>query len=135
MEKWGTDHMDLRQLIKSDFDIDFPISGGTGNSHDNPIVIHKQVPNDYVSVEYGILRCLGIGRRIEWKVIQQSLIEHDGRKFDQLKIETKETTESEVVTQIENYYFDITECFGSSWTINGEQTSNVSKSQDDNKIR
>ena len=44
--------MDLRQLLKADFDIDFPISGGTGNSRDNPIVIHKQVPNDYTSVEY-----------------------------------------------------------------------------------
>jgi len=103
--------MDLRQLLKADFDIDFPISGGTGNSRDNPIVIHRQVPNDYTSVEYGILRCLGIGRRMEWKVIQQSIIEHNGRTLDQLKIETKETTESEVVTQIENYYFDITECF------------------------
>jgi len=106
--------MDLRELLKADFDIDFPISGGTGNSLDNPIVIHKQVPNDYTSVEYGILRCLGIGRRIEWKMIRQSIFEYNGRTLDQLKIETKETAESEIVTQIENYYFDITECFGSS---------------------
>jgi len=106
--------MDIRQLLMADFDIDFPISGGPGNSRDNPIVIHMQVPNDYTSVEYGILRRLGMGRRITWKMIQQSIFEHNGRALDQLKIETKETTENEVITQVENYYFDITECFGSS---------------------
>jgi hypothetical protein len=106
--------MDLRQLLKADFDIDFPISGGIGNSRDNPIVIHRMVPNDYTSVEYDILRCLGTGRRIEWKVIKQSLLNHNGRTLDQLKLETKEITEDEVITQLENYYFDITECYGSS---------------------
>ena len=103
--------MNLRELLKADFDLDFPISGGTGNSRDNPIVIHRVEPNDYVSVEYGILRCLGIGRRIEWKVIHQSCFDHSGRTLDQLKIEIKENTENEVITTIENYYFDITECF------------------------
>lgn len=102
--------MDLRQLLKTDFDIDFPISGGTGNSFDNPIVIQKQIPNDYTSAEYGILRCLGVGRRIEWKVIKQNVMHHNGRTLDQLKIETKQLTDTEVITQIENYYFDITEC-------------------------
>ena len=102
--------MDLKERLAEDFDIDFPISGGTGNSRDNAIVIHRQIPNDYTAVEYGILRCLGIGRRIEWKVIQQGVLKHIGRTLDQLKIETKETTETEVVTRIENYYFDITDC-------------------------
>jgi len=105
---------DLKLLLKADFGIDFPISGGMGNSRDNPIVIHRQVPNEYTSVEYGILRCLGIGRRLEWKVIQQSMFDHNGKTLDQLKIETKETTEDEIITQIENYYFDLTECYGNS---------------------
>ncbi len=106
--------MELKQLLQADFDIDFPISGGMGNSRTDPIIIHRQVPNDYTSVEYGILRCLGIGRRIEWKMIQQSVFDHNERTLDQLKIETKETTDAEVIIQIENYYFDITECYGRS---------------------
>lgn len=104
--------INLRELLKADFGIDFPISGGAGNSIDSPIIIHRQNPNDYVGVEYGILRCLGIGRRIEWEFIQQSLLDVDGRIIEQMKIETKETTETEIITQVENYYFDITECFG-----------------------
>lgn len=110
--------MDLRQVLKADFDIDYPISGGMGNSIDNPIIIHRQIPNDYTSVEYGILRCLGVGRRIEWKIVLQTLLEHNGRMVDRIKIETTQTTEDEVITQIENYYFDITECFGRGNTEN-----------------
>jgi hypothetical protein len=102
--------MTLKALLKQDFNIDFPISGGFGNSRDQPIIIHREDPNDYTSVEYGILRCLGIGRRIEWKVNQQTTIKHEGRTLDQMKIETKQTTDDEIITQIENYYFDITEC-------------------------
>ena len=102
--------MDLRKLLHQDFDIDFPISGGIGNSRDTPIIIHRRVPNDYTSVEYAILKCLGIGRGIEWKLLQQALLQHNGRTLDQIKIETRETTEDEIITQIENYYFDITEC-------------------------
>ena len=66
--------MDLRELLKTYFDIDFPITGGTGNSIDNPIIIQKVEPNDYTSVEYGIIRCLGVGRGIEWKFLKQELI-------------------------------------------------------------
>lgn len=103
--------MTPRELLKRDFGIDFPISGGFGNSRESPIIIHRQDPNDYTSVEYGILRCLGIGRGIKWKLLQQSLLEHEGRMLDQMKIETVELTPTEQITQVENYYFDITECF------------------------
>lgn len=104
--------INLRELLRTDFGTDFPISGGTGDSRDAPIIIHYQQPNDYVGVEYGVLRCLGLGRRIEWELLQQSLIEYNGRKLEQMKIETKETTETDIITQVENYYFDITDCFG-----------------------
>ena len=102
--------MDLKQFLRQDFGVDFPISGGMGNSRDNPIHIHRIEPNDYTSVEYGVLGCLGRIRSIEWKLLQQSTLHHNGRTLDQLKIETREVTATEIITQIENYYFDITEC-------------------------
>ena len=102
----------LEELLKRNFGIEYPISGGTGNSKDNPIVIHYEFPNDYTSVEYGVIRCIAIGRRIQFKVIQQLLIHHNGRKLDQLKIEAKWVENGQLITQIENYYFDITECLG-----------------------
>lgn len=107
-----SEQINLREMLLVDFEIDFPISGGTGNSRDNPILIHYQVPNDYVGVEYGVLQCLGVGRGIEWKFLQNLIFEHNGRRIEQMKIETKWRTETELITQIENYYFDLTECFG-----------------------
>ena len=104
--------MTLKDLLEQDFGRPLPISGGDGNSIDNPIIIHKTPMNDYVGVEYYILKCLGIGRRIKLKMLGQMLLEHDGKKIDQIKIETEELTETQVITTVENYYFDITECFG-----------------------
>lgn len=103
-------NVDVRHLLERDFNIDFPISGGPGNSRDRAIKIHRTLPNDYTSVEYGILRCLALGRGVTWKLIQQSTLHQNGRTLDQLKIETEEITEKEIITQVENYYFDISEC-------------------------
>ena len=103
--------MTLKDLLEKDFKVDLPISGGFGNSIDNAIIIHRDEINDYVGTEYFILKCLGTGRRIEWKILGQELLMIDIKKIDKIKIETKQLTESEIITQIENYYFDITDCF------------------------
>lgn len=104
--------MDLRSLLKKDFDVDLPISGGTGNAITNPIVVHREVPNDYVGVEYAILKFLGIGRGIGWKMLSQKLMHHENRVIDKVRIETVRTTPAEEERTVEAYYFDITECYG-----------------------
>ena len=72
--------MTLKELLDKDFGVDLPISGGTGNSIDNPIVIHRTVINDYTDTEYFILKCIGIGRRITWKILQQELLYNNYKK-------------------------------------------------------
>lgn len=104
--------MTLKELLQLDFGVDLPISGGYGNSIENPIIIHKAEINDYVGTEHFILNCLGKGRQIEWKFLKQELLNHNNKNIDKIKIETKEKTELEIITQIENYYFDISDCFG-----------------------
>ena len=106
--------MTLRELIKLDFDAELEISGGIGNSLENSIIIHRTSLNDYVGTEYFILKCLGAGRRVEWKIIGQELLSANEKKIDKIKIQTIETTAQEIITQIENYYFDITECLDNS---------------------
>ena len=103
--------MNLKELLEADFGKKFPISGGSGNSIENALVIHNQDVSDYVGLEYYILSCLGTGRKIEWRRLGQQLVESNGRKIDKIKIETKKVTRTEVITQIENYYFDISEFF------------------------
>lgn len=104
--------MTLKDLLEKDFGVEIPISGGFGNSLENAIIIHRVGINDYVETEHFILECLGKGRRIKWKVLRQELLFHNNKTVDKIKIETRQYTESEIITQIESYYFDITECFG-----------------------
>lgn len=80
--------MDIRKLLLDDFGVDLPISGGQGNSIDNPVVIEKTGMNDYVGTEYAILKYLGIGRGLEWKKLQQEYLIHNNRHIDKIKIET-----------------------------------------------
>jgi len=105
--------MTIREMLKEDFGVDLPIKGGSGNSIDNPVILIKtEGPNAYVDVEYAYLKYLGLGRSIEWKTLSQELVFHGDRKIDKLRIETKQHTDTEIITQIEAYYFDITEVFG-----------------------
>jgi hypothetical protein len=105
-------NMTLKELLKKDFQVELPISGGTGNSIDNPIIIHRVGINDYTGTEHFILDCLGKGRRIKWRILGQELLFHENKKIDKIKIQTQQVAGTEIITQVENYYFDITECFG-----------------------
>jgi len=103
--------MTLRNLLKQDFGVDLPISGGFGNSIDNPVIIERSNGiNDYASTEYFILKCLAEERKIKWKTIGQECLTHRNRKIDRIKIEVALTTPIETITTTENYYFDITDC-------------------------
>lgn len=123
--------MTLKEILKSYFGVELPISGGTGNSIDNAIIIHREGMNDYVGTEYAILKYIGKVRNIEWKTLGQELLNHNNRKFDKIKIETKETTVSETKTQVENYYFNITECFD----LNEKQENTFDEKETLDKIK
>jgi hypothetical protein len=110
----------LRKLINEDFGIDLPIKGSTGNSIENPVIIEWTPNDDFVSVEFAYLRCIGMARGIEWKFISQKQMNHDGKKIDRLTIKTRQFGLSEIITQQENYYFDITD-----WIDKSPTDSNV----------
>ena len=118
--------MTLREMINQTFGVDLPIRGGNGNSIENAIIIEFQVPmNDYISTEYEVLNYIGIGLGIKWNLIQQELIFEYDKTYDKLIIEIRPLDGSGIASQIENYYFDITECFGI--TILEEQPSEEDK--------
>jgi hypothetical protein len=104
--------LSIRERLLKDFGVNLQISGGLGNSLENAVVIQYGVPNDYVSIEYAYLKYLGFGRGIQWRVIQQELVQTDDKTYDKIKIETLQKDGDETIKQIENFYFDITECFG-----------------------
>jgi hypothetical protein len=103
--------MELKELLIKDFGVELPISGGFGNSIMNSIIIHKADNNDQVEIEHLVLKCLGNGRGIEWEILEVETRSYGKRKIDKIKIKTKQLTDSEIITQFENFYFDITEFF------------------------
>lgn len=100
-----------KDIIKPDRSINLLIKSGTSNSIDDPIIIKKSKKYDCVKVEYALLDFISEKREIEWKLLEQKLIIHEKKRIDILKIETKQFMEQEIITKIEDYYFDITECF------------------------
>jgi hypothetical protein len=103
--------MELKDLLNKDFEVELPISGGFGNSIENSIIIHKADKNDQVEIEHLVLKCLGNGRGVEWEILEIETCSYDERKIDKIKIKTMQLTDYEIITQIENFYFDITEFF------------------------
>ncbi|MEO7044254.1 MAG: hypothetical protein ABI091_03030 [Ferruginibacter sp.] len=101
----------LKDLIKIDRGINLPILGGSGKSIDDAIIIEKSEEYNCVNVEYILLDffCEVIGN--EWKLLEQHLSHHNDRRIDILKIETTQIVVEEIIIEIENYYFDVTDCF------------------------
>ena len=62
--------MIFREIIKTQFGVDLPISGGIGNSIENAVVIERTPLNDYVSVEHQVLKYIALVRELlDWKII------------------------------------------------------------------
>lgn len=119
--------MNLKELLNKDFGIELPISGGFGNSISNSIIIHKTDRNNKVEIEHFVLQCLGKGRGIDWEILEIETSSFGNRKIDKVKIKTKELTESEIITQIENFYFDITEFFEKEGKTHFNEVETIAK--------
>jgi len=100
-------NMSLKELLMRDFGYDLKISGGYGKSRDDPIILADSNLVLASLTEMTVIRALGKGRQILWRSIAKNPINHDGMLLEQLKIETKEITDDEIITQRENYYFNI----------------------------
>lgn len=103
-------HLSVRQMLKRDFGVDLPISGGIGNSINNPVIIEPQAGTDYRQVENDYLKYVCMGRKVIWEFIGRDPVGRGDRRMDKVRIGTQEFTPEEVITQVEHYYFDITDC-------------------------
>jgi hypothetical protein len=94
---------DINELINNQEGL-LPISGGIGNSINNPIIINAGTA-DYVSVEYEVLARIFKLFGKKWEIAKQELMEKDGRSYDKFGIIFN--GESGV---LHNHYFDVTDC-------------------------
>lgn len=92
----------LRMELRNASGLDFPISGGTGQSLEDAIILHH-LPMAYaVGIENSLLNTLAKARGFRWRLERQYLMEKDGRHYDRMDIMTAPGGAA-------TYYFDITE--------------------------
>lgn len=94
-------------MLKRDFNLEPNISGGFGQTRDDPVVLLDSDPIDASMTQMQVLKGLGMGKGILWRILERNPIVVGSANIEQIVIETKELKESEIITQQENYYFDV----------------------------
>ena len=95
----------VRVMLERDFGYELDISGGGGRTIDEPMLLQSTSYDDALHTQMLVLRGLGIGRGVFWRILGTELIATGLGKIHRKKIETKKVGEKNVVTQVENYYF------------------------------
>ncbi|RPD38378.1 hypothetical protein [Chitinophaga barathri] len=103
-------HKSLRERLSALFNVSLPISGGSGETIDEPIIISITGCALFVEVQYHVLELIWKSRGLPWEVHKQNLIEHQDRTIDKLVIKTREVSEDHISYRYENFFFDITDC-------------------------
>jgi hypothetical protein len=101
--------MSFRKTIKNKFGVDLPIKGGFGTSIEHPIIIDETQKYNYVSLEKKCINYACCSLQMEWILLRQELIIHEGKYIDVIKIGISTTADFENYKET-NYYFDISDC-------------------------
>ena len=105
--------MTVRERINQEFGVDLPIRGGVGRSIEDAIIIEYQGPiNDYIGMEYEVLKYIFSKPNSKWQILGQELIFEEGKSIDKLTIEMQPLSGGKFLIPFHSCYFDITECFG-----------------------
>ena len=98
----------LKELIEQDFGIDLPISGGFGDSINDPIIITTTNPNIAAQTKLKIIDCINIRLEGYWQATTTEIFKQDGKLIEKLKYVAKYIDGDNINTDTLNYYFDIT---------------------------
>jgi hypothetical protein len=117
----------LKEIIFQVFGVTLPIRGGMGDSMENAVIIERILPfTDYVSIEHEVVNFIVKGRDLHsWEMIKQQLLFENGKTYDKLEVNVVSNQEGKLVQHTENYYFDISDCFG---------PEKISQSEEDKKM-
>ena len=105
-------NMSAKDFIKELFNIDMPIAGGYGENKQNAVKMLYEFPNDFINTEYLYLQCISKAMEKSYKVEGQELLHEGGYTYDKIQIETTYKKDGKTIVQLEDWYFDITDCFG-----------------------
>jgi hypothetical protein len=79
--------------------------GGDGSSFEQAVIINTNSTEQGIPAEYEYVGRLFGRMGVDWDVVRQSLVSHDGRQYDVLQIKLSNGEEKYI-------YFDIIQFFG-----------------------
>ena len=97
------DEFALRDFLKRAFQVDLPIRGGDGNEA-TPVVVAAPALPAAVEVMAVVLRCLGVARRIGWRLVDLEIVSPE-KKLVRAGIETLQLVDQQYVVLREGVYF------------------------------
>jgi hypothetical protein len=97
----------LHDLMLRDWGTELPIRGGYGQSREDPIVVTTPEAENVALTQVLILRGLGRGRGIFWRAITHALLGDQWQAFSSSRSRRLKLTDTQITTQSENYYFDV----------------------------
>lgn len=112
--------LDIKKALYEDFGYQLDISGGSGQSIEDPITIKAKSEDQANATELKVIRGIGMGRNLYWRSLQTNTHTGIHSSIIQRKIETKEFTSEDIITQTESYYFERPNVLVSSDTLNTE---------------
>lgn len=119
----------IKEIIFEVFGATLPIRGGMGNSLENAVIIERSLPfNDYASIEHEVVNFIIKGRELHsWKMMKQELLFENGKTYDKLEVNVVSDQNGKLFQQTENFYFDITECFGPEKEVQSEDDKKLTE--------
>lgn len=97
----------LKELLRRDFGKDLKISGGAGNSVDDPVIIDVQSPHDASWTEMEVASCIYGRLGWHWRAVGRTKLEEGGKRIEKLSCEVKYLEGDQLVTETRNFYFDL----------------------------
>jgi hypothetical protein len=103
--------MIINRILTKIYGTNFPIYGGTGDSIDDAIIFHDNHCDDFVPIEYEVLRLLADLQDYKYEYLNQTLIKRGAQFYDRVKV--KVTYDKSSAFSFKYYYFDISNCLKS----------------------
>ena len=102
--------MEFKEKILKEYNIDLPIKSGDGISIESPIIIETSQHYDYVRLEKDCIKYACRILHMEWLLLKQALIIHEGKYIDVIKIRMSKKDDFQNNFDIALFYFDISDC-------------------------
>lgn len=101
--------MKLKEMLLKDFGKDLPITGGFGQSADDPILLTTKSAMTAATTQLEVARCIYRINGRYWRAIERTPVETPTGRVEKLTCEVKYAEGDQLVTEKRSFYFDYAE--------------------------